>query len=93
MEDNYIDRFYTDAKEINKDEEDCWLVDQIEINAQKKEYTLCEYVDSAVADGEDENGEEIISHYVSRPVFDMLLESVKKNGYKLTSFFTGQSDN
>ena len=71
------ERFYTDAKEQNEE----GFVDQISIDVINKVYSLGEKVDIADTDGEDEDGNEIYSFYVSRGVFDIILEGLKAKGY------------
>ena len=51
-----------------------------------KVYVLYERVDFAVTDGEDDEGNEIYSFYVSREVLDIILEGLKKKGYKELKF-------
>ena len=72
------ERFYTDAK--GQDEES--FVDQISIDVINKVYVIDEEVDIAETDGEDKDGDEIYSFYVSREVFDILLQGLKLNEYR-----------
>lgn len=67
--------FYTDSKN-NED-----LVDQISIDADNKRYVLDIDAEDWVTDGEDENGNEIYSNYVSRYMFDLILKAIKENGF------------
>lgn len=69
--------FYTTSE---KDED--YLVHQIYIDVVNKRYIVEMDAPCEVTDGFDEFGNEIYSDYVSRGVFDMLVKSVKENGYK-----------
>lgn len=69
--------FYTTSE---KDED--YLVNQICIDAVNKRYILETDVSCYVTDGFDECGNEIFSTYVSKEVFDILVKSVKENGFK-----------
>ena len=71
--------FYTDAKVQDDDES---LVDQVSIDVVNKRYLVDESVDLLVTDGCDEEGVEICSTYVSREIFDIILQGLKLNGYK-----------
>ena len=70
--------FYTDAKKQNEDES---LIDQLSIDVINKVYLVDEQVGLEETDGEDEEGNEIISYYISREVFDIILEGLKAKGY------------
>ena len=75
--------FYTHANQQNKGE--C-LVDQISIDSVNKLYILYESADYLVTDGVDEEGNEISSYYVSRQIFDILIQGLKANNYKQVKF-------
>ena len=71
---NY-ERFYTNSlKDAN-------LVDQIEIDTLNKNYRLLIDELDCIVDGEDENGEDIISFPVSRFIFDAIINGVKTSGF------------
>lgn len=74
-----VESFYTDAKGYEVD--DC-LVDMLYIDTEHKQFCLAKCVSDMNTDGFDESGEEYFSTYVSREVFDMLVEAVKLHGYK-----------
>lgn len=80
--------FYTDAKGTSTEDD---LVDQVEIDVANKRYVLLEGVSDLVTDGYCEDGEPIESTYVSRAVFDMLLDALKRSGYK-AEIFDGEED-
>lgn len=67
--------FYTRSK----NDED--LVDQISIDARNKRYVLDIDAPDMVTDGYDENDEPIESSYVSRLVYDIIVEGVKAKGF------------
>ena len=73
---NESEKFYTDSK--NKKED---LVDQISIDVLNKEYVLDLEVPISITDGYDEDGNEIYAIYISREVFDILLQGLKLNNY------------
>ena len=77
------ERFYTDAKGYA---EEAMMVDQIEIDIKNNRFVLLENADFAITDGEDENGEEQYSSYVSREMFDLLVEALKAKGLKQTTW-------
>lgn len=77
------ERFYTDA--IGYAEEDM-IVDQIEIDIKNNRFVLVESADFAITDGEDENGEESYSNYISREMFDLLVDALKAKGLKQTTW-------
>ncbi|MCH5180792.1 MAG: hypothetical protein J1F32_06235 [Erysipelotrichales bacterium] len=66
--------FYTESKTG----EDC-LVDQISIDIKRKKYILEIDTDDRVTDGCDSKGKEIYSSYVSRFVFDIIVQAIKEN--------------
>ena len=68
------DSFYTDAKGYG--------VDILSIDIEHKQFYLYKNASEIDTDGCDEFGEEYDSSYVSRAVFDMLLEAVKLHGYQ-----------
>ncbi len=74
--------FYTESKKQNKED----LVDQISIDAVNKVFVLYESVSDMVTDGYDEYGNEINSIYVSREIFDIILQGLKSNGYRQLKF-------
>ncbi len=63
-------RFYTIS---NVDEE---RVDQIEIDVQRGKYRLCTDCDMSITDGVDQYGEDIISYYIPRALFDIITKGV-----------------
>ena len=67
--------FYTDSKNYED------LVHQISIDIENKRYVLDINAEIWVTDGEDENGNEIYSNYVSRFIFDLILKSLKELGF------------
>lgn len=73
---NGVELFYTDSK-TNED-----LVDQIKIDVANKTFVMYINADINITDGEDENGEEIYSLYVSRFVFDLIVQGVKEKDFK-----------
>ena len=75
--------FYTESKMQNKEED---LVDQISFDAVNKVFLLYESVSIMVTDGYDEKGTEIYSIYVSREIFDIILQGLKSNGYRQLKF-------
>ena len=75
--------FYTDAKRQNKEES---LVDQISIDVINKVYVLYEEADFVDTDGWDEEGNEIYSAYVSKEIFNIILQGLKSNGYRQVKF-------
>ena len=80
--------FYTDAKGTSTEDD---LVDQVEIDVVNKRYDFYEDASYLVTDGYCDDGEPIESTYVSREVFDMLLDALKRNGYK-AEIFDGEED-
>ena len=71
--------FYTvSRKATDKDD----LVDQISIDKDRKEYFLQENEDCNITDGYLPGGYEINSLYVSRLIFDIIVEGVKNAGFK-----------
>ena len=66
--------FYTDAKGCG--------VEILSIDIEHKQFYLYKNASDIDVDGCDEFGEEHDSSYVSREVFDMLVEAVKLHGYK-----------
>ena len=75
--------FYTNSKMQNEDED---LVDQISIDVVNKVFVLYESVSSKIIDGVDMHGNEFYSYYVSREIFDILLQGLKANGYRKAKF-------
>ena len=69
--------FYTDSK---KDEDN---VDQISIDIRNKRFVLDIDADMLVTDGYWDDGKtEVVSHYVSRLMFDLIVESLIARGFK-----------
>ena len=56
--------------------------DILSIDIEHKQFYLYKNASDIDVDGCDEFGEEHDSSYVSREVFDMLVEAVKLHGYK-----------
>lgn len=69
------ENFYTDS---DKGED---FVDHISLDVANKRYILDEGITYLVTDGLDENGNEVISNYVSKAVFSMLLKGVQEKNY------------
>lgn len=75
---SYRDRwemFYTNS--LNDEE----LVDQIYIDDKGKRFILDIDVNEMETDGYDENSEPIYSTYVSRTVFDIIVDGIKQKKY------------
>ena len=68
--------FFTDSKQNDE------LVDQISINVSNKTFLLDTNAQDLVTDGYDENDQPIVSYYVSRFMFDLIVESIKAKGFK-----------
>ena len=66
------ERFYTDSKQHPE------LVDQVEIDAERKTYRLFIDADDHITDGIDEHGEPIYSCYVSRLVFESIVKGLRE---------------
>ena len=75
--------FYTDAINATEDNN---LVDQISIDKVNKRYVLDIDAADLVTDGYDEAGDAINSTYVSRLVFDIIVEGLKQHGFKSVVF-------
>ena len=71
--------FYTVSRTAT--DEDC-LVDQVSIDKDNKEFYLQKNEDINITDGYLPGGFEINSIYVSRLIFDIIVEGVKKSGFK-----------
>lgn len=71
--------FYTVSRDAT-DEDD--LVDQISIDRENKEYYLQKNSPAHITDGYLPGGYEITSLYVSRFVFDIIVEGVKSANFK-----------
>ncbi len=71
--------FYTNSSETTEEER---LVDQISIDKDSKEYLLQKNEDERITDGCLPGGYEINSIYVSRFIFDIIVEGVKQSGFK-----------
>ena len=71
--------FYTESLKAT-DEDD--LVDQISIDKDSKEYYLQKISPAHITDGYLPGGYEITSLYVSRFVFDVIVEGVKSANFK-----------
>ena len=67
--------FYT----ISKNNED--LVDQISIDAHNKRFILDIDAQIWITDSVDENENDCGSTYVSRFIFDLILNSIKEKGF------------
>jgi len=74
---NQWEMFYTEAKSGDDN-----LVDQISINNRNKRYLLEIETNYMATDGYDEVLVPISSKYVSRFLFEMIVEGVKNKGYK-----------
>ena len=68
--------FYT-----NSDKDDDY-VNQICIDVARKRYILELDADHRVTDGFDEFGNEIYSYYVSKEIFNIIVNGVKESGFK-----------
>lgn len=78
--------FYTDS--LNSDfENDEELVDQILIDSLNKRYILNKDADILVTDSIDEFGNEDYSMYISRFMFDLILEGLKNKGFKEVPYY------
>ena len=71
--------FYTDT-------EDADTIDQISIDTANRRYILDTNISFLAADGCDDEENEVSSTYVSRPIFNLLLEGLKQNGYRAASW-------
>ncbi len=71
-----FERFYTNSKR-NREK-----VDAIEINVEYKKCNVFINYDDQITDGYDEFGIPVYSTYVSRFVFDALLNALDSNGFK-----------
>ena len=71
--------FYTDSHKSSEEE---YLVDQISIDKVNKRYILDIDADDLVTDGYDSYMNEINSMYVSRFIFDIIVQGIKERGFK-----------
>ena len=71
--------FYTEAVCSNEDET---LVDQVSIDEVNKEYLLETGDSFQITDGFLQGGFELRSLYVSRLVFDIIVQGIKERGFK-----------
>lgn len=71
--------FYTDS---HKSLEEEFLVDQISIDKVNKRYILDIDAYDLVTDGYDTENNQVNSTYVSRFIFDIIVEGVKQSGFK-----------
>lgn len=71
--------FYTCSPESTDEE---LFVDQISIDKESKEYFLQKNVPEHITNGYLPGGFEINSFYVSRFVFDIILDGVKRSEFK-----------
>lgn len=71
--------FYTDS---HKSLEEEFLVDQISIDKVNKRYILDIDAYDLVTDGYDAENNQVNSTYVSRFIFDIIVEGVKQSGFK-----------
>lgn len=69
---------YTYSKKSTEEET---LVDQIRIDKANKRYILDIDACNDVTDGYDAEMQEVNSSYVSRFVFDIIVEGVKRSGF------------
>ena len=72
------ENFYTTSLEATEEND---TVDQIMIDHEIKEYFLQKNCDDHITDGYSSMGKEFISFPVSRFVFDIILDGVKKSGF------------
>ena len=75
-----FERFYTDSKSNSE------KVDAIEINVEYKKCNIFIDYDDLITDGYDEFGLPVQSIYVSRFVFDALLNALDLNNFKKQIF-------
>ena len=71
--------FYTDSHKSLEEER---LVDQISIDKVNKRYILDIDAYDLVTDGYDAENNQVNSTYVSRFIFDIIVEGVKQSGFK-----------
>ncbi|MBQ7798431.1 MAG: hypothetical protein IJ371_04840 [Clostridia bacterium] len=70
--------FYTIARQTGDED----LVDQVSIDVVNKRYLLDINVSDIMTDGYDDEMNEINSVYVSRFVFDLIIEGLNRQGFK-----------
>ena len=75
-----IEIFYTCANGYTIDDE-CSLVDQVEIDVENKCYALYLNADYEITDGYDKYDTPINSWYVSRTIFDIIVKGVVDKGF------------
>ena len=75
--------FYTHAAGAPKDSD---LVDQVSIDETNKRYILDINAMDLITEGIDQKGNEINSFYVSRLVFDIIIEGLEQRGFKRVTF-------
>ena len=66
----------------HKSSEEEYLVDQISIDKVNKRYILDIDANDSLTDGYDGEMNEIISMYVSRFIFDIIVQGIKERGFK-----------
>ncbi len=71
-----FERFYTKSKISDL------LVDMIEVDVENKKCNIYINYDDRVTDGYDEFGEAIFSDYVSRFIFDILLNAINSSDFE-----------
>ena len=70
--------FYTNSHKSSEED----LVDQISIDKVNKRYILDIDADDLVTDGYDDEMNEVNSLYVSRFIFDIIVQGIKERGFK-----------
>ena len=66
----------------HKSSEEEYLVDQISIDKVNKRYILDIDANDLVTDGYDGEMNEVNSMYVSRFIFDIIVQGIKERGFK-----------
>jgi hypothetical protein len=79
MEDKW-EMFYTHTAGGKRD--DYSYVDMLSINMTNKRYILDVHTDIRNTDGENEDGTCDECYYISRGIFDILLDGLKQRGFK-----------
>ena len=77
-----LEIFYTEANEPDGSLSNGGRVDIIYIEAERERYVLDRHIPEMNTDGYYEDATEVVSHYISKTLFEIMVEAIQNKGFR-----------
>jgi len=77
-----LEIFYTEANEPDGSLSNDEWVDMLYIETERKRYVLDRHILEMNTDGYYEDATEVVSHYISKTLFEIMVEAIQNKGFR-----------